>query len=520
MKRKVYEILIEPIDDPKVHHLDDGTGVRLSFDLIAYIVSFLCCKEATIMATLCQSLKVKIDRVYRHQTPIDLSRLLNGRHLVGYFPAVQNVNPFALVNLSSFYFHKITELSFDGFFDSSLNGVVFPPHLLCLNMGTQFNQSLDTVVFPPKLVTLTMSYQFNQPIDHLVLPTSLKHLTFGYNYNQPVDHLVLPPSLENLTFWFEFNQPVDQLVLPTSLKALFFGFSFNQPVDHLVLPPFLESLTFNGCFNQPVDQLVLPKSLKALVFGKAFNQPIDRLVLPSSLESLKFGFEFNQPVGHLVLPKSLKKLEFGDLFNRYVDELKLPSCLEHFFIGSSFNKPLGRLVLPNSLVNFCLKTDYGFFEAWVGRLCLPESLENLEITLSCAKGEPPLVLPSQLKRALLDVSKTHSGYPWCWPPNLQHLELKGFKSDFFSQPLHFPPSLHTLVFHNEPTPTIPLPPRCEIIVFGNTLGGDHRESIIKLTSRKDFPNSCRKIVVGMPGHSFWKPRAFCVNKYCRIFTVD
>lgn len=50
MKRKISQI--EENDSQVVF---SPTGTLLSFDLIALIVTFLRCKEAIIMATLCQS---------------------------------------------------------------------------------------------------------------------------------------------------------------------------------------------------------------------------------------------------------------------------------------------------------------------------------------------------------------------------------------------------------------------------------------------------------------------------------
>ena len=69
---------------------------------------------------------------------------------------------------------NLQRLSFDGWFDQSLDWVTLPSSLQILSLGDGFNQSLERVTLPSSLQSLSFGGVFSQSLERVTLPSSLQ----------------------------------------------------------------------------------------------------------------------------------------------------------------------------------------------------------------------------------------------------------------------------------------------------------------------------------------------------------
>ena len=94
-----------------------------------------------------------------------------------------------------------------------------PKSLRTLSFDIYFNQSLDNVTWPAGLQSLTFGYHFNKSLDNVRLLASLQSLTFGYQFNQSLDNVIWPAGLQSLTFEGGFNHSLDNVTWPAGSKS-------------------------------------------------------------------------------------------------------------------------------------------------------------------------------------------------------------------------------------------------------------------------------------------------------------
>ena len=191
---------------------------------------------------------------------------------------------------------------------------------------------------PNSLRTLSFDEYFNQSLDNVTLPAGLQSLTFGHHFNQSLDKVSWPAGLQSLSFGAGFDQSLDNVTWPAGLQNLIFGGCeggtslrhFNQSLDNVKWPAGLQSLTCGGNFNQSLDNVSFPAGLQSLTLGYCFNQSLDNVSWPASLQSLSFGFSFNESLDNVTWPAGLQSLTFEGNFNQNLDNVTWPAVLQSF----------------------------------------------------------------------------------------------------------------------------------------------------------------------------------------------
>ena len=93
---------------------------------------------------------------------------------------------------------------------------------LDLVSGSDHTYKLKEGDIPNSITYLTFDKFFNQTLEKGILPNSITHLVFGFYFGQKIEKGILPDSLTHLVFGFYFSQKLNiQLnMLPPSLRIL------------------------------------------------------------------------------------------------------------------------------------------------------------------------------------------------------------------------------------------------------------------------------------------------------------
>lgn len=339
---------------------------------------------------------------------------------------------------------RLQELSFQGLWDGTLQGVQLPSFLKVLHLKSVFNQPVENVVWPDTIEELALGGPwFNQPITAVTWPLQLKVLTFGFRFDCPLNGAQWPSGLKSIQVGADFHHTLEGMAWPPALESLFLGSStwewggiegvinFPDTLERVYLgenfngplPDYgwggVTDISFGRGFSRAVDITCWPQGLRAVKFGDILDTDIARQIVeakwpstlvvmevgagfalginpptthwPDSLQSLVLGGAFAGKIDNFVWPPGLNSLTIGDWFNQNIEKVAWPKALRSLRFGKRFKCVLSRVTWPPALSELSLKgMCFDLYETDAVSCEWPSTLKRVQFRgdywLTCKEG--------------------------------------------------------------------------------------------------------------------------------------
>ena len=264
----------------------------------------------------------------------------------------------------------LTELNLTYNKITSLEGVVFPLTLLTLSLDGNKITSLKGVVFPPGLTYLGLNDNKITSLKGVVFPSTLTDLGLNNNKITSLEGIVFPSTLTVLSLGDdedyrgeeprEYNQitSLEGVQFPPALTDLNLSVNKITSLKGVQFPPTLKSLELNGNEITSLKGVVFPPGLTYLGLSYTKITSLEGVVFPSTLIVLYLHGNQITSLKGVVFPPTLSHLYLDNNQITSLEGVQFPPTLKSLDLADNPLISLTGMINPSDFVEKTLMAQY------------------------------------------------------------------------------------------------------------------------------------------------------------------